>query len=228
MADRRPKHRDHAEQLAADGGNVAKLREVQPDQGREAPSGAPQPPSDGSDRKADEDVSSPQVGPRRLRRVLLLIGPVLMVAAGLYFYLSGGRYVSTDNAYVRADKLNIATDVSGIVSDIAVVESQKVAKDQVLFRLDDQPYRIALAGAEAQLRTARNEIATLQATYRQGLAQIEQAKTDVAFYQTGFERQQDLSRRGVSSQAALDQAKRDLDASQERVNAARQQAEAAL
>ena len=81
-----------------------------------------------------------------------------------------------------------------------------------VFRLDDQPYRIALAGAQAQLQSARNEIATLQATYRQSLAQIEQARTDVAFYQTAFERQQDLGRRGVSSQAALDQAKRDLDA----------------
>src|SRR5437868_1204435 len=102
MADRRPKHRDDAEQLAGDGGNVAKLREVQPDQGRETPSGTPQPPGEGADRTADRDVSSPRPRPRRLRRILLLIGPVLMVAAGLYFYLSGGRYVSTDNAYIRA------------------------------------------------------------------------------------------------------------------------------
>jgi membrane fusion protein, multidrug efflux system len=227
MAD--PRHRQHdvtSEQLAG-GNKIAKLREGAPGQIREEPAQARNTEGTEAQRAA---TSSQESKPRskRLRRILLLLGPILMVIGGLYFYLSGGRYVSTDNAYVRADKLNLATDVSGIVTEIAVTENQKVTRDQVLFRLDEEPYRIALAGAEAQLRTARNEIATLQATYRQSLAQIEQAKTDVAFYQTSFERQQDLSRRGVSSQAALDQAKRDLDAAQERMNVAKQQAEAAL
>lgn len=228
MADRRPKHRDDSEHLAGDGGNVAKLREVPPDQGRETPTGAPQPPADTVDPEAERDASSPQPRPKRLRRILLLLGPVLMVAAGLYFYLSGGRYVSTDNAYVRADKLNVATDVSGIVTEIPVTENQQVEKDQVLFRLDEEPFRTAVAGAEAQLGVVRSEIATLQANYRQSLAQIEQARTDIAFYQTSFERQQDLNRRGVSSQAALDQVKRDLDTARERVAVAERQAEAAL
>lgn len=104
--------------------------------------------------------------PKRLRRVLLLLGPVLLVAAGIYLYLAGGRFVSTDNAYVRADKLSVATDVPGFVDKIAVKESEKVTDGQLLFRLDDEPYRIALAGAQAQLGTVRNEIATLHATYR--------------------------------------------------------------
>jgi multidrug resistance efflux pump len=117
--------------------------------------------------------------PRRLRRILLFLGPLLLAVAGLYFYLSSGRYVSTDNAYVRADKLNVATDISGIVAAIAVTENQRVEKDEILFRLDDEPYRIALAGADAQLGVVRTEIATLQASYRQSLAQIEQTRTDV-------------------------------------------------
>ncbi len=229
MADPRRRPDDLKRDLSADDNKVTKLREGAPDQIPEEPAEARKTGNEAAERAASASPShASKPRPKWLRRALLLLGPLVVVIGGLYFYLSGGRYVSTDNAYVRADKLNIATDVSGIVADIAVVESQKVAKDQILFRLDDQPYRITLAGAEAQLRTARNEIATLQATYRQSLAQIEQAKTDVAFYQTSFERQQDLSRRGVSSQAALDQAKRDLDAAQERVNAARQQAEAAL
>jgi membrane fusion protein (multidrug efflux system) len=109
-----------------------------------------------------------------------------------------------------------------------VRESQKVEKGQVLFRLDGEPFRIALAGAEAQLGAVRNEITTLQATYRQSLAQIEQARTDVPFYETTFARQQDLARRGAASQAALDQARRDLAAAQDRVRVAQRQGEAAL
>jgi membrane fusion protein (multidrug efflux system) len=181
-------------------------------------------------RAAPENRDRKGVGNRskRLRRVLLLLGPLVVIAGALFLYLSGGRYVSTDNAYVKADELAIATDVSGIVADIAVHDNQKVEKGQVLFRLDDEPYRIALAGAEAQLATTRNEIATLQATYRQNLAQVEQAKTDAGFYQATYQRQQDLVQRGVASQSAFDQAQRDLDVARERILVSQRQAEATL
>jgi membrane fusion protein (multidrug efflux system) len=122
----------------------------------------------------------------------------------------------------------VATDVSGIVSEILVHENQRVEKGGVLFRLDDEAFRIALAGAEAKLGTVRTELATLQATYRQNLAQIEQTKTDVVFYQTTYQRQLELSRRGAGTQAALDQAKRDLDTAQERVRVDERQADATL
>lgn len=166
--------------------------------------------------------------PQNLRRVLLMLGPVVVLAAGLFVYMTGGRYVSTDNAYVHAGKLTVATDVSGIVANVAVHESQKVEKGDVLFTLDQEPFRIALAGAEANLGIVRNQIATQQATYRQKMAQIEQAKTDVVFYETTEQRQQDLLKRGVSAQATFDQAKRDLDAARERLTMARQDAAAAL
>jgi len=165
---------------------------------------------------------------KRLRRILLALGPLVVLALGAWIFFAGARYVSTDNAYVRADKLAVATDVSGIVAEIAVHENQRVEKGTVLFRLDGEPFRIALAGAEANLGTVRNEVATLQATYRQNLAQIEQAKTDVVLYQTTYQRQLELSRRGAGTQAAVDQAKRDLDAAQERVRVGERQAEATL
>src|SRR5258705_9217592 len=166
--------------------------------------------------------------PKTLRRILLTLGPVLVLAGGLAAYMTGGRYVSTDNAYVHAGKLTVATDVSGIVADVAVHESQKVEKGQVLFTLDQEPFKIALAGAEANLGTVRNQLATLQATYRQKLAQIEQAKTDVAYYEPNFERQRELVTRGAVSRASFDQAKRDLDAARERVTMAQHDAEATL
>ena len=156
--------------------------------------------------------------PKNLRRVLLTLGP----------YMTGGRYVSTDNAYVHAGKLTVATDVPGIVASVAVHESQRVEKGDVLFTLDQEPFRIALAGAEANLGTVRNQITTQQATYRQKTAQIEQAKTDVAFYETTAQRQQDLLKRGVSAQATFDQAKRDLDAARERLAMSQHDADAAL
>ena len=179
-----------------------------------------------------DEVAAPALAklrqPKTLRRVLLALGPALVLAGGLLFYMTSGRYVSTDDAYVHAGKLTVATDVSGIVANVAVHESQKVEKGQVLFTLDQEPFQIALAGAEANLGTVRNQLITLQATYRQKQAQIEQARTDVAFYETSFQRQQDLLKRGVASQAAFDQAKRDLDSARERLTVAQQDAQATL
>jgi membrane fusion protein, multidrug efflux system len=166
--------------------------------------------------------------PKTLRRVLLTAGPVLVLAGALFVYATGGRYISTDDAYVHAGKLTVATDVSGIVANVAVKESQQVDKGQVLFTLDQEPFQIALAGAQANLGTVRNQLTTLQATYRQKQAQIEQAKTDVAFFETTFQRQQDLLKRGVASQAAFDQARRDLDSARQKVTMAQNDAQATL
>ncbi len=179
-----------------------------------------------------DEVAAPTLAklkqPKTLRRVLLTAGPALVAAGALFVYVTGGRYISTDDAYVHAGKLTVATDVSGIVSDVAVRESQKVEKGQVLFTLDQEPFRIALEGAEANLGTVRNQLITLQATYRQKQAQIEQARTDVALYEANYERQQDLLKSGAVSQAAFDQAKRDLDSARDHVTMAQHDAEATL
>src|SRR5258708_9855223 len=166
--------------------------------------------------------------PQTLRRVLLTAGPVLVLAGALFVYATGGRYISTDDAYVHAGKLTVATDVSGIVANVAVKESQQVDKGQVLFTLDQEPFQIALAGAQANLGTVRHQLTTLQATSRQKQAQIEQAKTDVAFYETTFQRQQDLLKRGVAAQAAYDQARRDLDSARQKVTMTQSDAQATL
>jgi membrane fusion protein (multidrug efflux system) len=182
-----------------------------------------EPPQSSSDGKNAQRKPA-----KRLPRVLLLLGPLLLLGAGLWIYLAGGRYVSTDNAYVRADKLSVTADIPGTVAEVLVGENERVQRGQVLFRLDPEPYQIALAGAEAQLGVTRNEIATLQATFGQSLAQIEQAKTDVGFYETSYQRQLDLSRRGVGAQAALDEARRDLEAARDRLLVSERQTEAAL
>jgi membrane fusion protein (multidrug efflux system) len=117
-----------------------------------------------------------------VRRILLPLGPVVLIALALTMWLSGGRYVSTDNAYVHADKVAVSADIEGPVVEVAVKDNQRVAAGDLLFRIDDEPYRIALAAAEAQLGSVRNDIAALQATYRQRLADIRQGEADIAWY----------------------------------------------
>ncbi len=48
---------------------------------------------------------------QRLRLPLMWGVPLLMAAAGLYVYLTGGRYESTDDAYLRAAEVAISANV---------------------------------------------------------------------------------------------------------------------
>src|SRR5207237_997712 len=99
------------------------------------------------------ETNSPSTTParRRRRRILLLAGPVILIVVALFIYVHGGRVVPSDNAYVHADKLTVTSEVAGIVNQVAVRDNEQVNVGQVLFRLDDEPYRIAVAEARAQL-----------------------------------------------------------------------------
>ena len=158
-----------------------------------------------------------------VRWSLLLGGPALVLVAVGWFWLTGGRYVGTDNAYVQADTVQVATDVAGLVKSIAVGDDQHVMRGQILFTLDDAPYRAALASAEAQIRMAATELEALKASYAKSAADIEQARSDVAFYEKEHARQVDLAGRRVSAQAQLDAARHNLDAARARVSALEQE-----
>ncbi len=169
----------------------------------------------------------PRAKRRILRPLLFLLLPVALVGGG-YDYVTGGQVLSTDNAYVQARSLGVSTDVSGTVAAIEVHDNQHVEKGQVLFRLKGDSFRIALQGAEAQLGTVRNQVLTLQASYKQSLTQIAQAKSDVPFYQATFKRQQDLLSNNYASKAAFDQAEHDVTSTQQRVAVAESQAQSML
>jgi membrane fusion protein (multidrug efflux system) len=149
--------------------------------------------------------TKPTRSPRR-RRLVVWLGPLLLIAAGLFFYLRGGRVVKSDNAYVHADKLTVTTEVAGTVRSVEVTDNQHVKAGQVLFRLDDEPYRIAVAQAIAGLNAVRLELATLRGNYRQKAAAIDEAKEQLAFAERELARQEELRQRNVNSEAALDEA----------------------
>jgi membrane fusion protein (multidrug efflux system) len=164
---------------------------------------------------------------RWLRPVLFGLLPLALIA-GAYVYVTGGQIVSTDNAYVQADRVGISTDVAGTVVAVEVQNNQAVSRGQVLYRLKQDSYKVALAGAEAQLGTVRNQVLTLKASYKQSLAQIAQAEADLPFYEASFKRQQDLAASAAASKAAFDQAKQDLNSARQKVEVAKAQAGAML
>jgi membrane fusion protein (multidrug efflux system) len=180
------------------------------------------------EKAADAAVPAPQQAKRSLKRPLLFaLLPIALVAGG-YFYVTGGQIMSTDNAYVQADTVGVSTDVPGTVVAIEVHDNEPVKKGQVLYRLRQDSFQIALDGAKAQLGTVHDQILTLQASYKLALAQIEQAEADLPYYQTVFKRQQDLMTTGAGTKAAFDSAQHDLEATKQKVSVAKGQANAAL
>jgi membrane fusion protein (multidrug efflux system) len=148
---------------------------------------------------------------------LLLLGPCLAVLLGGYFYLTSGRYVSTDNAYIKAEKIALSVAVSGSIAEVAVHENQYVEKGDLLFRLDQKPFTVALDHAEAQLDNARNDINALKAHYHQVQQQQQQASLDAQFTEREFHRQARLAKQHVVSEGALDAAQHNLDMANNRI-----------
>src|SRR3569832_1899935 len=102
----------------------------------------------------------------RLRRVAMIWGVAIIASISLVLWLTGGRYVGTDDAYVHAAKLMVSTDVSGLVKDVDVREGEHVKKGQILFRLDPKPFQGARGGAGAGRARGGREAGAARATYK--------------------------------------------------------------
>jgi membrane fusion protein, multidrug efflux system len=152
---------------------------------------------------------------RRALRPLALFGvPVLVVIGALGFWLQGGRYASTENAYVKADIAQIAAEVAGRIVEVRTRDHAAVAAGEVLLRLDPEPYRLALAKADAEVDGARSAVEQLKVSLRETRAESKEAENRLSYLEAQARRQRDLSGRGVSSTARLEQA--DSDEQQQR------------
>lgn len=177
-------------------------------------------------REDQAHQAAPAAARRRrlgLRWLLLVAGPAVVAVAVGWFWLTGGRYVATDNAYVQADMVSVATDVAGLVATVQVRDNQEVKRGEVLFTLDDLTYRNALASAEANLKLARADLEALKASYAQSEAEIARAEADVRFYDKEFRRQSDLVNRRVTSQSQLDVAEHNLATARNQLAGLREQ-----
>jgi membrane fusion protein (multidrug efflux system) len=148
------------------------------------------------------------------RRGLALVG-------GLWYYLATGRYVSTDDSSVQAGQASISASVPGRVIELLVHDNQLVHRGDVLFRLDDRLFRIAVEEAQAKLASARMEISAAKATYRQQLSDQAAARDTLAYQQHEYERQQRLLQSGISSRAQFEQVQHALQLAQSQLNSPR-------
>ena len=164
----------------------------------------------------------PRLGGRAMARLVMWSLPLIVIVASALVWLASGRHVSTDNAYVKGDRAQIATELSGIIVEVPVQENQQVSRGQLLFRLDDQAYRLALAKIEAEMETTRADIRGLRAQWRTKREEIKAALSQMTYAQSEFDRQSELADKKIASTQKLEETRMGLEVARQRISAAQE------
>ena len=164
----------------------------------------------------------------RLRMILLVAIPTFAALVGSIFYLSGGRYISTDNAYVGAQKVLITPDISGKIIKVVVREGQTVKEGDELFEIDPEPFQLALDQAKAKLAAARAEYDKLTMNLKTFNTLVELGQNNVDLKQRDVQRKSTLVSSMAGSAADLDTSKSALVTAQLQLQLAVQQRDTTL
>lgn len=191
---------------------------------------------------------------QRLQRrpVISAIGALLFASAlgGGYLYLDyAERFQSTDDAFIAARQFSLAPKVSGYLTTVPVTDNEHVAAGEVIARIDDRDYRIALEQAEAQVAAAQASIENIgaqlnvqQAQISANQAQVDQTQAALVFAQQQAERYEHLEQTGYGTvqnaeqytsqlhqqQAALQSAQATLRLAQRQIEALKAQHNSAV
>ncbi len=195
--------------------NVTKLEMEAPSQPAAAPVAVTPPPM-----QPAQAATKKKRGPGRL--LLMIALPLVLAAAGGYVWVTGGRYQETENANLQQAKVSIASDIAGRVVQVDIADNQLVKKGDVLFAIDPEPHRIALAQADAAVAAARLNVEQLRAAYSQAMAQEKSASSEVDYAQSQYDRAADLAQKGINAKSSLDQARNDLDKAKQQLAVAQQ------
>jgi membrane fusion protein (multidrug efflux system) len=182
--------------------------------------------------------------PKSGKRKFVLMGIVALLALvgagyGIHYVLVGRFYISTDDAYVRANNTMLGARVSGHIAAILPDDNAVVRTGQVVFRIDDGDYRIAVDAARTRIATQQatidrigRQVTALESGAEQAKAQLVSAEAALKRAGLDFDRQQALSTKGFASRATFevseagrDQGVASVQAAQAAANAARDNVE---
>jgi membrane fusion protein (multidrug efflux system) len=177
---------------------------------------------------ASGNTETAKPGSRR-KPIFIGIGALALIA-GVWFayqYITVGRFmVSTDDAYVGVHMSVISPKVSAYVSDVPITDNQFVKEGDVLVRLDDGDYKLALDQAKSKLATQNAAIATFdaqikaaEATAAQARAMLTAANANVVKTEADYRRTNALTAKDYSTKASLDAAIAARDSARAQVQA---------
>jgi len=127
--------------------------------------------------------AAPRARKLNLRKLLMTGAAIAALAGAAWYgfdYWTVGQYlVSTDDAYVQADNTTVAPKVSGYLHQVLVRDNEPVKAGQVLARIDDRDFKVALDQAKADVAAAEATIASKQAQLDVQHAVIAAAKATI-------------------------------------------------
>ena len=174
------------------------------------------------------DAGTEKPGKRKF--VMMGVFGLLALAAisyGVHFYLVGRFFVSTDDAYVRANNTTLGARVAGHVAAILPADNSIVHTGDVIFKIDDGDYRIAVDAARARIVTQQatidrigRQVTALESAVEQAKAQLASAEAVLKRADLDFDRQQSLSTKGFASRATFEQSEAGRDQGMAAVKAA--------
>ena len=166
---------------------------------------------DKADKASEKDNEEAH---QKRRPVIIAIGVLvvlLLVAGGLFYWITTRNLESTDDAYTDGRAVTIAAQVSGVVLSLDVTDNQFVKKGQLLIHIDPRQYVYDRDQAEGALVTAKSQYEGQQlgaeiarknfpALLEEAQAQLATAKANLAKAQADYDRQQSLSKPATSQQ----------------------------
>ena len=165
-------------------------------------SGAAEPPASLLQRDVDSEVPFPPIAghpdednhkvkpawaPQSVVRALVGLFLATAAAGVGYLYWDHARHFeTTDDAFIAARQFSVAPKVTGYINAVDVTDNQHVDAGEVIARIDDRDYRVALAQAQAQVGASKAGIANIDAQIEVQDAQIASAQAQVAQAQAGL------------------------------------------
>jgi len=143
---------------------------------------------------------------RFMRPLLMFIVPALLLLGGGYYWLTSGASVSTDDAQVKQDIVSVSPQVNGQIVEVFVRNGARVTRGQLLFRIDPQPFRVALEQAQAQLAAARLQTTQLRTQAAGTSGDIVGAQANLQIKRNALGRQSALLAKGFTTRADYDDA----------------------
>ena len=154
-----------------------------------------------------------------VRRWTLIILAII-VAVFLYSVIADRMTPYTSQAIVQAFVLRVAPEVSGRVLEIGVIDNQKVKAGELLFRIDPEPYQIALKQAEANVDSAGQNIGANTAGVTSAEERLVEAKANRDNSVEQAKRILQLVEKGVYAEARADRARAEIDGAEANVREA--------
>jgi membrane fusion protein (multidrug efflux system) len=158
------------------------------------------------------------------RTVIMLIVPAIILFGGVYYYLTSGGSVSTDDAQVKQDIVSVSAQVTGPVQKVFVRNGSRVSKGDVLFQIDPAPYQVALENAQAQLAQAQLQTTQLRTQAAGSGADIAGSEANLKVKENAFRRQAQLMKQGFTTRADYDSAFNDVKTAEQQLEDAKTRA----